>query len=92
MTIRSSALRRFAGLAFALAGMAAAACATAQNYPDKPIRIIVPFAPGGGSDVVGRLIAQKLNARWKQPVIVENRPGAGGAIGANMVAKAMPDG
>lgn len=92
MTIGSSALRRFAGLAFAFAGMVAAACATAQNYPDKPIRIIVPFAPGGGSDVVGRLIAQKLNARWKQPVIVENRPGAGGAIGADMVAKAMPDG
>lgn len=66
--------------------------AAAQNYPDRPIRIIVPFAAGGGSDVVGRVIAQKLTEKLGQSVVVENRTGAGGSFGAAQVARATPDG
>ena len=61
-------------------------------WPNKPIRIIVPFAPGGASDILGRLIAKDLSERVKQPVVVENKPGAGGTIGADFVAKSPPDG
>ena len=66
--------------------------AIAQTYPDKSIRIIVPFSPGGGTDTFGRIVAQKLQERLGQSVVVENRPGAGGNIGADAVAKASPDG
>ncbi len=86
--------RPFAGavclaLAFAIAPVATAA---AQTYPDRAVRVIVPFAAGGGSDTVGRAIAQKLQDKFGQPFVVENRTGAGGSIGANQVAKATPDG
>jgi tripartite-type tricarboxylate transporter receptor subunit TctC len=64
----------------------------AAEYPDHPIRMIAPFAPGGGSDVVARLVAQKMSPIIGQSVIVENRPGASGIIGADHVAKAAPDG
>lgn len=68
----------------------------AQNssivFPDKPIRFIVPFPPGGPADIQSRIIGQKMSLRWKQPVVIENRPGAGGGIAAEMVAKAPPDG
>ncbi len=67
--------------------------ALAQSpYPDKPVKIIVPFPPGGATDVVGRALAVRLSQLWKQQVIVENKPGAGGNIGADLVAKAPPDG
>ena len=66
--------------------------ANAQNYPAKPVRMIVPISPGSGTDLVGRLVAQRLSPLWGQPVIVENRPGAGGALGAALAAKAAPDG
>jgi len=81
-------------------GMAAAVCAigaAAQqgksgDYPDKPVRVIVTFAPGASNDILARLIGAKFTEAWAQNVIVDNRPGAGGAIGAMTVARANPDG
>jgi tripartite-type tricarboxylate transporter receptor subunit TctC len=66
--------------------------AAAQSWPAKPIRIIVPYTPGGTADGLGRMVAQKLTESLKQTFIVDNRPGAGGVIGADLVAKAVPDG
>jgi len=66
--------------------------AQAQTYPDRPVRLIVPFSPGGGADQIARVFAQKLTERWGQPVIVENRTGNNGNIGARFVAQAAPDG
>ena len=68
------------------------AYAQAQDYPNKPIRIIVPYPAGGSADLLPRIFAEKLSAKWGQPVLVENRPGAGGNIGAEFVYKAEPDG
>jgi hypothetical protein len=88
-------MRSFAtAAAAALAAAALAQPAHAQSFPDpkKPIRIIVPTAPAGGNDAMARIVAQKLNERLKQPVIVENKSGANGAIGSEFVAKAPPDG
>jgi tripartite-type tricarboxylate transporter receptor subunit TctC len=66
--------------------------AAEQGYPSKPIRLVVPFPPGGSLDVVARAIGQKLTEAWSQPVVIDNRPGAGGNIGADLVAKSAPDG
>ncbi|HYN63465.1 MAG TPA: tripartite tricarboxylate transporter substrate-binding protein, partial [Candidatus Limnocylindrales bacterium] len=70
-------------------------CATslgAQTYPSKAIRIIVPFTPGSATDVMGRIVGERLNAAWGQPVIVDNKPGAGGSIGIREGSRAEPDG
>ena len=64
----------------------------AGDYPEQPVRIVVPFAAGGGTDVMGRMFAQKLSDAWKVPVLVENRPGAGGTLGSTAVARAPADG
>jgi tripartite-type tricarboxylate transporter receptor subunit TctC len=70
----------------------AANVAVAQTYPAKPIRLVVPLAPGGGNDTLGRYIARQLSDALGQPVIVENRPGGGGVVGGEFVARAPPDG
>ncbi|WP_066271781.1 Bug family tripartite tricarboxylate transporter substrate binding protein [Hydrogenophaga palleronii] len=80
-------------LCAALAALSAAnATAQTTDWPHKPVRIIVPFAPGGGIDVLTRSVMTELSTRWKQPVVIENRAGAGSLIGAEAVAKAAPDG
>ena len=85
-------------LRYAVAGAAGFACAAAsaatavQTYPDRPLRFIVPFVPGGATDIMARTIAHKVNESWRQPVVVDNRAGGGGIIAAVMAAKAPPDG
>ena len=69
---------------------AAAHAQTAADYPRKPIRIIIGFTPGGGPDITARYLAQKLTDTFKQQVIVDNRPGAGGTVGANLVPRGRP--
>ena len=71
---------------------AGAGAAAAQAYPVKPLRLIVPFAPGGPNDLLGRLVGQKLTEAWGQAVVIENRGGAGGTVGLDVAAKAAPDG
>ena len=73
-------------------GALSAHAQSAAPYPSRPVTVVVPFPPGGGTDVGARLIAQKLSLKWGQPVIVENRGGAAGRVGAELVAKAKPDG
>ena len=81
-------MKRIAVLTLALF----AASASAQSYPTKPIRIVVPYAAGGTSDILARQIGPELNKVWGQPVVVENKPGANGNVGADFVAKSAPDG
>ena len=75
-------------MAYAQSGIAA----QADNYPSRPLRVIVPVAPGGGADFAARLLAQKLNEAWDQPVVVDNRPGGAGNFGVALAAKSAPDG
>jgi tripartite-type tricarboxylate transporter receptor subunit TctC len=79
-------------IAACTAAFGAQAQAPAANYPNKQIRVIVPFPAGGPTDAIARSIAQKLNETWNQPVVVDNRPGAGGNIGTELAAKSPPDG
>lgn len=83
----------FALLALAISGaLAATARAATQGYPSKPVRFIVPFVPGAGTDMTARAIATKLSERWGEQVVVDNRPGAAGTIGVDITAHAQPDG
>src|SRR5262252_10114904 len=68
------------------------AVASAQDYPSKPVKIVVPYSAGGNADILGRTLAQKLGDALKQPFVVENRAGANGGIGTDLVAKSVPDG
>jgi len=79
-------------VAIVLAFAAGAACAQAPAYPTKSIRMVIALAPGGGVDTTGRFIGGKLNQMWGQPVVADNRPGAGGSIASDLVAKSPPDG
>ncbi len=84
--------RALAASALAVAALLAGAPAFGQASAEKAIKLVVPFGPGGGTDILGRIIAPKLAERFGQPVLVENRPGAGGAIGARFTAQSAPDG
>ena len=84
--------RSWSRAAFAVLALAASGLAAAQAWPSRPVKMVVPFAAGGATDVVARLLAQKLQEAWKQSVVVENRAGAGGNIGGDAVAKAPGDG
>ena len=75
-----------------IASCIAAGSASAQGYPSKPIRLIVPYAPGGGTDILARSLGQKLGESMGQRIVIDNRPGANGIIGTDLVAKAPPDG
>ncbi len=100
-TIRMPARRRLARFATALGALSAASLAIsalatgpahAQAFPARPVKIVVPQTPGGASDALARIVGQRLSEQWKQPVVVENRAGAGGNIGMDVVAKSPPDG
>ena len=80
------------GITVGVLAVAAALPAQSQNYPSRPVRMVVPFAPGGASDFVGRIIQPALAERLKEQVVVDNRGGAAGNIGVEMVVRATPDG
>ena len=92
MSYRGERLMRRAILALAMLLLLGIGPAAAQNYPQRPIKLIVPFAPGGGADLLARILQDPVARRLGQPVVVENRAGAGATIGADFVAKAAPDG
>ena len=90
MTGMRSIARGFAGVAVLL--VFAAAAIAQEAYPSRAVSIVVPFPPGGGADILARVLGQKLSETWRQPVLVENKPGAAGVVGANGVARSEPDG
>lgn len=80
------------GLCSAISASAPVLGTAAENFPSRPIRIVVPFTPGGSNDLVGRVLSQKFHEAWGQPVIIDNRPGGGSTIGIDLVVRAAPDG
>jgi tripartite-type tricarboxylate transporter receptor subunit TctC len=92
MNIRSARLTRIARVSFLCIAAVACASAIAQDYPTKPITLVVPFPPGGATDTIGRQIGKTLGDRLGQTVIIENKPGAGTMVGAGAVARSAPDG
>ena len=84
-------MKNMIGIA-AIALAAAASQASAQGYPSKPVHVIISFTPGSSTDIVGRIVMQRVSEIWGQPAVLENRSGAGGSIGSNVVAKSAPDG
>ena len=87
MKIHSSAV-----IAWSVAALLGSPAAQSQTYPAKPVRVIVPFSPGGGTDIVARIVSQKLTDKFGTPVLVDNRVGAAGAVGAEIVVRSAPDG
>lgn len=90
--MKRTVLRHLLVSAAATIAVAATTVAFAQEYPTRPVHVVVPFSPGGGTDVMARLLGQKMSEHWGQQIVIENRPGAAGLIGAANVAKATPDG
>lgn len=88
----STILRALAPVIVVVLSFFASAVAMAQAYPTKPVRVVIPWPPGGSNDAVGRLVMQKLSEAWRQQFVIDNRPGAAGSIGSDVVAKASPDG
>ena len=89
---RLGMIRSFLTAFFAIASVIGSPGTWAQTYPSKPIRLIIPFPPGGATDIIGRTLAQKLSTQLGQTVIVDNKPGAGGTLGSTEASKAAPDG
>ncbi|HEX3170632.1 MAG TPA: tripartite tricarboxylate transporter substrate-binding protein, partial [Burkholderiales bacterium] len=85
-------IKRAFALAVAATLAAAASGSSAQSYPNRPVRILVPFPPGAGVDIVARMLGLPLTDLWGQATVVDNRPGAGGTIACELAAKAAPDG
>ena len=86
------AIRSMALLLGVIAGLMTAGHAASQTYPNKPVRLIAPYPPGGTSDILARIAGQKLMDAWNERVVVDNRPGASGSLGTEIAAKAAPDG
>ena len=85
-------VRRIAVVGLSVIGLAACSIAAAAAWPEKPVRLLVPWAPGGSTDVVARIVSPELTKRLKQTVLVDNRPGAGSILGMHLAAAAAPDG
>src|SRR5688500_14771240 len=85
-------MKRFAAIILGLLFISLGHTVVAQTYPAKPVRLILPFPPGGPTDILGRTIAQKLTEQMGQQVVADNRPGAGGNLGLELAAKSPPDG
>jgi tripartite-type tricarboxylate transporter receptor subunit TctC len=85
-------ITRTLSLLLSITAMSMSSVAMAQNFPDKSVTIVVPYAAGGGADILARLLSQKLGPVWGQPIVVENRAGAGGSVGSASAARAAPDG